>query len=68
MIIKVEQYSSIISKFAHLAFFPLFCTDWRPGRSLVLCSWDSEEYGLVGSTEYVEVSSDQHCRSNKNSF
>ena len=28
---------------------------WRPGRTVVLCSWDAEEYGLIGSTEYVEV-------------
>ena len=27
---------------------------WRPGRTLVLCSWDAEEYGLIGSTEFVE--------------
>ena len=28
--------------------------DWRPGRTLVLCSWDAEEYGLIGSSEFVE--------------
>eukprot|EP00731_Ephydatia_muelleri_P003672 Em0001g3672a len=27
---------------------------WRPGRSLLLCSWDAEEYGLIGSTEWIE--------------
>ncbi len=27
---------------------------WRPRRSLVYASWDGEEYGLVGSTEYAE--------------
>ncbi|MEE9219630.1 MAG: M28 family metallopeptidase [Acidobacteriota bacterium] len=27
---------------------------WKPRRSLVLASWDAEEYGLVGSTEWVE--------------
>ncbi|KAI9480524.1 MAG: hypothetical protein EXX96DRAFT_649137 [Benjaminiella poitrasii] len=27
---------------------------WRPRRSIVLASWDAEEYGLVGSTEWVE--------------
>ncbi|HYM79867.1 MAG TPA: M28 family metallopeptidase [Candidatus Limnocylindria bacterium] len=27
---------------------------WRPRRTLVLCSWDGEEYGLLGSTEYCE--------------
>lgn len=27
---------------------------WRPLRTIVLASWDGEEYGLVGSTEWVE--------------
>jgi N-acetylated-alpha-linked acidic dipeptidase len=27
---------------------------WRPRRTLVLASWDGEEYGLVGSTEWGE--------------
>ncbi|KAK8099219.1 uncharacterized protein PG998_012460 [Apiospora kogelbergensis] len=27
---------------------------WRPKRNIVLCSWDAEEYGMVGSTEWVE--------------
>ncbi len=27
---------------------------WHPRRSLVLCSWDGEEYGLLGSTEWCE--------------
>ncbi|KAK4162543.1 hypothetical protein QBC43DRAFT_77503 [Cladorrhinum sp. PSN259] len=27
---------------------------WRPVRTIVLASWDGEEYGLVGSTEWVE--------------
>ncbi|HYO64179.1 MAG TPA: M28 family metallopeptidase [Pyrinomonadaceae bacterium] len=27
---------------------------WRPRRTLVLCAWDAEEYGLVGSTEWAE--------------
>ncbi|KAB7505312.1 Glutamate carboxypeptidase 2, partial [Armadillidium nasatum] len=29
-------------------------TGWSPRRSLVFCSWGSEEYGLVGSQEWVE--------------
>ncbi|XP_067686592.1 N-acetylated-alpha-linked acidic dipeptidase 2-like [Haliotis asinina] len=29
-------------------------TNWRPRRSIILCSWDAEEYGLFGSTEFVE--------------
>ena len=28
---------------------------WRPRRSIVFCSWGAEEYGLIGSTEWVEV-------------
>ncbi|KAF2404310.1 glutamate carboxypeptidase [Trichodelitschia bisporula] len=27
---------------------------WRPLRTIVLASWDGEEYGLLGSTEWVE--------------
>jgi len=27
---------------------------WKPKRSLVLATWDAEEWGLVGSTEWVE--------------
>ncbi|RUL83198.1 M28 family peptidase [Tautonia sociabilis] len=27
---------------------------WRPRRTLVYASWDAEEYGLVGSTEWAE--------------
>ena len=37
------------------AFGTLRTKGWRPGRSIVLCSWDAEEYGLIGSTEWVEV-------------
>ena len=27
---------------------------WKPLRTIVMASWDGEEYGLVGSTEWVE--------------
>lgn len=27
---------------------------WRPERTITLTGWDGEEYGLLGSTEYVE--------------
>ncbi|RMH01270.1 MAG: M28 family peptidase [Planctomycetota bacterium] len=28
---------------------------WRPDRTLVLATWDAEEWGLMGSTEWVEL-------------
>jgi N-acetylated-alpha-linked acidic dipeptidase len=31
---------------------------WRPKRTLVFASWDAEEEGLIGSTEYAE----QHAK------
>ena len=42
------------------AFLVVFCCcsfvlGWRPGRSIVMCSWDAEEYGLIGSVELVQV-------------
>ncbi|KAL8947085.1 MAG: hypothetical protein Q9222_006592 [Ikaeria aurantiellina] len=27
---------------------------WKPRRTIVFASWDGEEYGLIGSTEWVE--------------
>jgi hypothetical protein len=32
----------------------LLKSGWKPRRSLVLCSWDAEEQGLIGSTEWAE--------------
>src|ERR1700761_5803555 len=32
----------------------LFRTGWRPKRTIVYCSWDGEEPGLLGSTEFLE--------------
>ncbi|AMR34216.1 folate hydrolase [Mucilaginibacter sp. PAMC 26640] len=32
----------------------LLKTGWKPKRSIVYCSWDGEEPGLIGSTEYAE--------------
>ncbi|MCP9257299.1 Glutamate carboxypeptidase 2 [Dirofilaria immitis] len=29
-------------------------TKWRPARTILFCNWDAEEYGLIGSTEFVE--------------
>jgi len=31
---------------------------WHPRRTIVFCSWDAEEEGLIGSTEWVE----QHAK------
>jgi N-acetylated-alpha-linked acidic dipeptidase len=36
------------------AFGRLVKRGWKPLRTLVFASWDAEEYGLVGSTEWVE--------------
>lgn len=33
----------------------LMKTGWKPDRTLVYCSWDGEEPGLLGSTEWVET-------------
>ncbi|KAI8145568.1 hypothetical protein BJV82DRAFT_604242 [Fennellomyces sp. T-0311] len=27
---------------------------WKPRRTIIIASWDAEEYGMVGSTEWVE--------------
>ncbi|XP_070577802.1 N-acetylated-alpha-linked acidic dipeptidase 2-like [Ptychodera flava] len=27
---------------------------WRPRRTIVFCSWGAEEYGLIGSNEWIE--------------
>jgi len=27
---------------------------WKPRRTILLCAWDAEEFGLIGSTEWVE--------------
>ena len=41
------------------AFGQLLKDGWKPRRSLVLCSWDGEEYGLIGSTEWAEEYADE---------
>ncbi|XXQ34784.1 Peptidase M28 domain-containing protein [Plasmodiophora brassicae] len=40
------------------AFASLYERGWRPRRTLQLCSWDAEEFGLVGSTEFAEQFAD----------
>ncbi|KAI7872319.1 hypothetical protein BDF14DRAFT_1751934 [Spinellus fusiger] len=35
-------------------FGELLKSGWRPKRTIILASWDGEEYGMVGSTEWAE--------------
>ena len=35
-------------------FGELLKAGWKPRRTIILCSWDAEEYGLIGSTEWAE--------------
>jgi len=37
----------------------LLKTGWRPKRTLVYASWDAEEPGLIGSTEWAETHADE---------
>ncbi len=32
---------------------------WKPKRTIVFASWDAEEWGLIGSTEWAEKHSDE---------
>jgi N-acetylated-alpha-linked acidic dipeptidase len=36
------------------SFGAALAAGWQPRRTIVFASWDGEEYGLVGSTEWVE--------------
>ncbi|KAF4965291.1 hypothetical protein FSARC_6892 [Fusarium sarcochroum] len=36
------------------AFGKLVDQGWKPRRTIILASWDAEEFGLMGSTEWVE--------------
>ncbi|XP_023932658.1 N-acetylated-alpha-linked acidic dipeptidase 2-like [Lingula anatina] len=36
------------------AFGQMVKQGWRPRRTLIFCSWGAEEYGLIGSWEWVE--------------
>jgi len=37
------------------AFGVLRKEGWRPKRTILLCAWDGEEQGLIGSTEWAET-------------
>ncbi len=36
------------------AFGELLKSGWKPKRTIILCAWDGEEPGLLGSTEFAE--------------
>ncbi|MCC6677302.1 MAG: M20/M25/M40 family metallo-hydrolase [Phycisphaerales bacterium] len=36
------------------AFSELAKTGWRPARTIVFAAWGAEEFGIIGSTEWVE--------------
>ena len=40
-------------------FGALLKNGWKPRRTIVLCSWDGEEYGLLGSTEWAEENAEE---------
>ena len=40
-------------------FAQLIKQGWKPRRTILLCSWDGEEYGLIGSTEWAEEYADE---------
>jgi N-acetylated-alpha-linked acidic dipeptidase len=40
-------------------FGELLKAGWKPRRTIILCSWDAEEYGLIGSTEWAEENADE---------
>lgn len=39
-------------------FGELLKQGWKPRRTIIFCSWDAEEYGLIGSTEWAEEMAD----------
>jgi N-acetylated-alpha-linked acidic dipeptidase len=40
-------------------FGELLKSGWKPKRTIVLASWDGEEWGLLGSTEWAEKHADE---------
>jgi len=41
------------------AFGELLKQGWKPKRTVIMCAWDGEEEGLLGSTEWVETHADE---------
>jgi len=50
--------SSAMLEVGH-GFGELLKQGWKPRRTIILCSWDAEEYGLIGSTEWAEEMADE---------
>lgn len=50
---NVSGATSVIA--AARAFASLVREGWRPERTVVFATWDAEEWGLIGSTEWVEA-------------
>jgi len=48
-----HQGTAVLLELARV-YGELYKGGWRPSRTLKLASWDAEEWGLMGSTEYVE--------------
>jgi N-acetylated-alpha-linked acidic dipeptidase len=40
-------------------FGELLKAGWKPKRTIILCAWDGEEPGLLGSTEWAEAHHDE---------
>ena len=40
-------------------FGSLLKKGWKPRRTIILGSWDGEEYGLIGSTEWAEENAEE---------
>ena len=40
-------------------FSELLKQGWKPKRTIILALWDGEEFGLIGSTEWVEKHADE---------
>src|SRR5450432_812968 len=41
------------------AYGELLKQGWKPKRTIILCAWDGEEPGLLGSTEWAEEHADE---------
>jgi len=48
----ISGHSSIME--TARGFGELLKSGWKPRRSIMFCSWDAEEYGLIGSIEFSE--------------